>query len=662
MKPLNGQVISKLNESQSFNPTESIPTPGGLAPTSLLEAALAYALRGWSVFPCHTPAQTASGCSCANKECSHQGKHPRVLKGHHAATTEAAQIREWWRMWPDANIGIATGPSQLFVVEIDHQDGGLETWRSLCQAHNLHADPTAPGCIVTSGGGGKHIYYHRPEDCQLTIANSKSGVSLGPGIDFRAGAGYVIAPPSLHRSGRRYTWARYAPTLPTLPAWIPEVIEQQRREKAPELSGEMLRLRGAERISTGQRHRYLLNVAASLRHQGFDQATILAALHAENTKCEPPKSAEELSSIAAWISQKPVGRALDTMLTHPGLLPKEAEAATEQAPAILTLEAYRSEIEQIYHNGLPRGASTGWTALDQLFTVLHGGLTVISGYSTMGKTAFLSALLCNLAAEQKWKFGLFIPEMRPYASYFFRLAETWKTQPFSRWVPGRASAQELDEAITGMAEYLFPLDACGDAAFTFDWFIDSLCRVDDACKLDAVIVDHWMKLIHPAPRHGEHRSDVVIRQVNQLKQLCELRQIHCFLVVHPRSLPRGKDGRLPVADIDDLPDSRGWPALIDNFIIPHRDKAAGDNRVTIHVRKRKPWWIGAEGECDLFYDALTGAYTESVVTGNFVQEVFDDYKTRAANDSATRAADDSARLTDSEIFGADVEPGFKAPF
>ena len=145
-----------------------------------LLAALAYAKRGWRVFPCRP-----------------KTKEPATTHGFKDATTDKATIIRWWRRMPAANVAIATGAvSGLVVLDVDPRNGGL---RSLAELERVHGSlPETPR--VSTGGDGEHYYFAAPTDASL-----KSGV-LAEGLDVKADGGYVIAPPSLHPSGRRYRW------------------------------------------------------------------------------------------------------------------------------------------------------------------------------------------------------------------------------------------------------------------------------------------------------------------------------------------------------------------------------------------------------------------------------------------------------------------------
>ena len=162
------------------------------------EAALAYANRGWAVFPLHTPVE--GRCSCRQPECRDIGKHPRTRQGSNDASADLAVVERWWTSWPTANIAIACAPSNLVIIDIDPRHGGDESLRDLVEEHGEEWLDTVS---VVTGGGGQHYYYRAPKDAPVHNSNGK----LGPGIDVRGNpGGYVVAPPSLHASGHRYTW------------------------------------------------------------------------------------------------------------------------------------------------------------------------------------------------------------------------------------------------------------------------------------------------------------------------------------------------------------------------------------------------------------------------------------------------------------------------
>lgn len=170
-------------------------------PLDPVDAALSYARRGWPVFPLHT---ATPACSCRH-ECDSPGKHPRVTRGLHAAVVDPAQITTWWQMWPQANIGIATGVSSgLVVLDIDPRNGGDA---SLALLESI-VGPLPGTPVATTGGGGAHLYYERHPGWP-TPSRTNAFPAL-PGIDIKADGGYVVAPPSVHASGARYAWAGLA--------------------------------------------------------------------------------------------------------------------------------------------------------------------------------------------------------------------------------------------------------------------------------------------------------------------------------------------------------------------------------------------------------------------------------------------------------------------
>jgi hypothetical protein len=154
----------------------------------LLTAALAYARHGIPVLPVHTPAE--NGCSCGRPGCDRPGKHPRLRRGLTDASTDPRQIEIWWTRWPDANIGLRTGVV-MDVADIDSTSG----WHGL---RHLLGGAMPVGPQVRTGGGGWHLWF------QTTGYGNR--VRLIPGVDWRGGGGYVVAPPSRHATGGDYRW------------------------------------------------------------------------------------------------------------------------------------------------------------------------------------------------------------------------------------------------------------------------------------------------------------------------------------------------------------------------------------------------------------------------------------------------------------------------
>jgi len=162
----------------------------------LLVAALTYAEWGWSVLPLHT--LTNGHCTCKDgPSCKSPGKHPVPRNGLKEATTAFSQIRQWWQMNPRWNIGIATGSVSggLVVLDFDERHGGLDARQAL----------TLPDTMMAVTGNGEHHYFYS----DTPIRNSAH--KLAPGVDVRGEGGYVVAPPSLHHSGRKYEFVDGVP-------------------------------------------------------------------------------------------------------------------------------------------------------------------------------------------------------------------------------------------------------------------------------------------------------------------------------------------------------------------------------------------------------------------------------------------------------------------
>jgi hypothetical protein len=164
----------------------------------VLKEALRYIALGWKVFPLHSI--DANGCcTCGSKTCTDAGKHPRVRRGLKDASADEQIVNDWFgKGAPLSNIGLATGEiSGITVLDIDIGEGkgGAETWADLTKEKG---EPET--LMARTGSGGLHVIF------KYNSVLKTSSNTLGKGVDCRNDGGYIVAPPSKHRSGGVYTW------------------------------------------------------------------------------------------------------------------------------------------------------------------------------------------------------------------------------------------------------------------------------------------------------------------------------------------------------------------------------------------------------------------------------------------------------------------------
>jgi hypothetical protein len=243
--------------------------------------------------------------------CIHRKKSPCIPSWvnyqYHCPSLRA--IEDWFSGEnADRNIAIVTGTvSNLLVLDIDPKNGGDKTIEGL----EIPRTPT-----VRTGGGGWHYYFDLPRG----LGKIRNFVGLMPGVDIRADGGIVVAPPSVHESGRAYEWTVgpwECPFAP-VPDWLLKRIKSRMEgtpasRKDPEGKG------GAEAKGRNKRgwlkdvifgvDQGLRNEAAAklaglfLQHrfEGDDLAAIMDLWNAQN---KPPLDAKELTTVIESISKK----------------------------------------------------------------------------------------------------------------------------------------------------------------------------------------------------------------------------------------------------------------------------------------------------------------------------------------------------------------------
>ncbi|MBT1184165.1 bifunctional DNA primase/polymerase [Streptomyces sp. CJ_13] len=251
--------------------------------TDLLNAALNAAGRGWPVFPLRAGDKRPAGHP--ERNCPHNG---RCADGHRTpeqrATLDHGQISACWQAAP-YNVGIATGPAGLLVVDLDipkDDDGpapeewagatdGLDVFAMICERAGERL-PTETFTVRTRRGG-QHLYFTARAEKRLRGSAGR----LGWKVDTRAWGGYVVAAGSTVGT-RSYeiihdappaplpTWLSDLLTPPPAPAPVPAAVLRSRigkadRYAAAALNGEVAKVAAAV---TGSQNTTLYNAAYAL--------------------------------------------------------------------------------------------------------------------------------------------------------------------------------------------------------------------------------------------------------------------------------------------------------------------------------------------------------------------------------------------------------------
>jgi hypothetical protein len=333
----------------------------------IFEAAITYARLGWHLLPIWGLGPDGS-CACHDPRCTTVAKHPLgrlVPHGLLDASGDEDELSTWFEhAYPEANLAVATGAvSNLVVLDADG-GAGLAALREL----------DLPSTWRARTGRGEHVFFSHPG------VPTQNRTGLKPGLDVRGDGGYVILPPSRHRSGDRYRWIvapEDAPLAP-LPASLLALLVQTSPVSRNGIGTDHAV------ILEGERNEVLYRESRALRARGLSSPAILAAVLAENeTRCRPPLPEDEIRGLVDHASRQPDRPANTTLsLDH-----KPVPAGDPSpSPVLLRLADVASE-------------SVSWAWPGRL---AYGKLTLVIGDPGVGKSYFAADLEGHLTAGRDW--------------------------------------------------------------------------------------------------------------------------------------------------------------------------------------------------------------------------------------------------------------------
>ncbi len=222
----------------------------------LLNAALNYLSRGWSIIPINP----SSKKPCLESWLEYQRRLPTI-----------DEVNDWWTKWPWASIGLVTGEiSGVSVIDVDPRHGGI-------------SDNLTDTVKSQTGGGGFHYFY-------LYNHNVHSQNGVKDGIDLKSDGGYVILPPSIHASGNKYTWITppFVNEFQEMPQWIIDLQGTNKSSTNLDWKSILAQTEGARDIN-------LYRAACSLLARGIPSKLVYQFLLFINSTFQPPLATKEVN-------------------------------------------------------------------------------------------------------------------------------------------------------------------------------------------------------------------------------------------------------------------------------------------------------------------------------------------------------------------------------
>ena len=295
----------------------------------MLRSALEYAELGYSVVPIvRGLKKPPKGVTWVNRrfnsadECPDEKwkqEHPNVEWGK----AGEGQIRKWFKEHPSANVGILTGAiSGIDSIDLD----GPHALETLEAQANIEL-PESVDFTTGREDSGRQIVFRYHGGGLKTTSNFCSNDN-GSKCDIRTDGGLFVAPPSIHKSGKEYTWntdIRIEDPDPFPLNLISFIHTRQQRTDTTGAKGTKAKVDYDDYfrngIPDGDKHHGIFKFGCKKISQGLSYEEGLFLTTAMARRCDPPpkdgpEHAAKVRFDEAWAKYGPDGAAAPADIAH----------------------------------------------------------------------------------------------------------------------------------------------------------------------------------------------------------------------------------------------------------------------------------------------------------------------------------------------------------
>lgn len=290
---------------------------------------------------------------------------------------------------------------------------------------------------------------------------------------------------------------------------------------------------------------------------------------------------------------------------------------------------FYDEVDEIYEKGVGSGVSTGYEEVDELYTIVEGQLTVVTGHPSSGKSEFVDQIMVNIAKNKGWKFGVCSFENEPRI-HIAKLISKHIGKPFFEGMTPKLDKYDLDKGKKFVQNHFSFLYQADGSLSTLESIMERMKVAVMRHGIRGVVIDPYNYISRDM---SSSETDWISDMLTNLRVFAQAHGIHIWFVAHPTKMIRKDDGTVPPPKGYDISGSASWFSKADIGLTVHRPDPSKTSISQIMIWKCRFSWVGAIGECDLFFDRVTSRY-ETVEDHGVAEEMLSPYKKKSKKNKA----------------------------
>ena len=281
---------------------------------------------------------------------------------------------------------------------------------------------------------------------------------------------------------------------------------------------------------------------------------------------------------------------------------KCVENYTELRPdGIQELVDVESSLDDIFHNGLQKGATVGIPSVDKIVSFKTGMLNVVTGVPSHGKTYLLNYLLIKLNLIHDWKVAFFSPEFYPVSLHISQVIETMGGQRFSAQNYNYKTYEAMKSYMCKNFFFIDPNDT------DIGSVLDRAKYLIRKKGIKVLVIDPFNALTDKE-RKSVKQDEYISEFLQKLRWFARKFDVAIFLVMHPVKQKKLDNGLYPVCDLYDCKGASEIFDKADMGITVWRNHL--EDYAEMHITKIKFRHLGEKGKASFKFNTRNGRYVE----------------------------------------------------